>query len=97
MYSKNQKRLKDMFEKLFGNTKPRTLDYKLELYKQKLKESCAKLKYQKILYQRKVINRQFANNPGQVFCQMKGIASKVEALPSKNDGEQFWSDIWDNR
>ena len=44
-YSKNQKRLKDMFEKQFGNTKLRTLEYKLELYKQKLKVSCAKLKY----------------------------------------------------
>ena len=83
--SKNQKLLKDMFEKQFGNTKLRTLEYKLELYKQKLKASCAKLKYQKILYQRKVINCQFTNNPRQVFRQMKGIALKVEVLPSKND------------
>ena len=88
-----------MFEKQFGNTKLRTLEYKLELYKQKhlLKTSGAKLKYQKILYQRKVINCQFANNPRQVFCQMKGIASKVEVLPSKNNVEQFWSNIWGNK
>ena len=93
-YSKNQKRLKDMFEKQFGNTKLRTLQYKLELYEQKLKASCTKLKYQKVLHQRKVINRQFSNNPRQVFLQMKEIALKVEVLLSKNDVEQFWSDIW---
>ena len=54
-YSKNQKRLKDMFEKQFGNTKLRTLEYKFKLYKQKLKPSCAKLKYQKIFPQMKGI------------------------------------------
>ena len=71
-----------MFEKQFGKTKLRTLEYKLELYKQKLKPFCAQLKYQKIIYQWKVINRQFANNPRQVFRQMKGIVLKVEVLPS---------------
>ena len=96
-YSKNQKRLKDMFEKQFGNTKLQTLEYKLELYKQKLKTSCAKLKYQKILHQWNVINCQFSNNPQEVFHQMKRMALKVEVLPSKNDVEQFWSDIWGNK
>ena len=28
---------------------------------------------------------------------MKGIDSKVEVLPSKNDIEQFWSNIWGNK
>ena len=86
-----------MFEKQFGNTKVRTLEYKIELYKQKLKASCAKLKYQKILHQRKVIKRQFPNNPRQVFHQMKGIALKIEVLTSKNDVELFWSEIWGNK
>ena len=85
-----------MFEKQFGNTKLRTLEYKLEMHEQKLKASCAKLKYQKILHQRKVINLQFSNNP-QVFHQMKGIALKVEVLPLKNDVVQFCSDIWGNK
>ena len=57
-----------MFEKQFGNVKLRTLEYKLELHKQKLKASYAKLKYQKILHQRKGINRQFSDNLRQVFC-----------------------------
>ena len=69
-FFKNQKCLKDMFEKEFVNTKLQTLEYKLEVYKQKLKASCAKLKYQKMLQQRKVINRQFSNNPRQFFHQM---------------------------
>ena len=86
-----------MFEKQFGNTKVRILEYKIELYKQKLKASCAKLKYQKILHQRKVIKRQFPNNPRQVFHQMKGIALKIEVLTSKNDVELFWSEIWGNK
>ena len=85
-----------MFEKQFGNTKLRTLEYKLEMHEQKLKASCAKLKYQKILHQRKVINLQFSNNP-QVFHRMKGIALKVEVLPLKNDVVQFCSDIWGNK
>ena len=68
-YSKNQKRLKDMFEKQFGNTKVRTLEYKFELYKQKLKASCAKLKYQKILHQRKVIKRQSQTTHDKFFTK----------------------------
>ena len=95
-FFKNQKRLEDMFEKQFGNTKLRTLEYKLEMHEQKLKASCAKLKYQKMLHQRKVINLQFSNNP-QVFHRMKGIALKVEVLPLKNDVVQFCSDIWGNK
>ena len=67
------------------------------MHKQKLKASYAKLKYQKILHQRKDINRQFSDNLRQVFCQMKWIAVKVEVLPSKNDVEQFWSDVWGNK
>ena len=86
-----------MLEKQFGNTKLQTLEYKLEVYKQKLKASCTKLKYQKMLHQRKVINRQFSNNPRQVFRQMKRIALKVEGLPLKNDVVQFFSDIWGNK
>ena len=92
-YSKNQTRLKDMFEKQFGNTRLQTLNLNCI---NKMKASRAKLKYQKILHQRKVINRQFLNNSRQVFRQMKRIALKVEVLPSKNDVEQFWSDIWGN-
>jgi len=46
-----------MFEKKFGSTRLRTLEYKLELLKQKLKGSSARLKYQTKLHQRKVINR----------------------------------------
>ena len=96
-FFKNHKCLKDMLEKQFGNTKLQTLEYKLEVYKQKLKASCTKLKYQKMLHQRKVINRQFSNNPRQVFRQMKRIALKVEGLPLKNDVVQFFSDIWGNK
>ena len=56
-----------------------------------MKASCAKLKYQKILYQRKVVNRH------DKFFAMKEIALKFEVLPSKNDVEQFWSEIWGNK
>ena len=72
----------------------RTLEYKLEVYKQKLRASSDKLKYQKTLHKRKVINRQFANNPRQVFPQMKGSTIKAEVIPQKEDVEKFWNDIW---
>lgn len=62
-YFKNEKRLKNMSQKQLRNRELPTLEYKLEVYKQKLKASCTMLKYQKLLQQRKVINRQFINKP----------------------------------
>ena len=52
-----------MSQKQLRNRELPTLEYKLEVYKQKLKASCTMLKYQKLLQQRKVINRQFINKP----------------------------------
>ena len=86
-----------MFEKQFGNTKLRTLEYKLELYKQKLKGSCAKLKYQKIYYINGKSSTVNLPTTHKFYCQMKVVAVKVEVLPLKNDIAQFWSDIWGNK
>ena len=84
-----------MFKKQFGNTKTRTLEYKLEVHKQKLRASSDKLKYQKTLHKRKVINRQFANNPRQVFYyRSQGSTIKAEVIPPKEDVEKFWNDKW---
>ena len=52
-----------MSQKQLRNRELPTLEYKLEVYKQKFKASCTMLKYQKLLQQRKVINRQFINKP----------------------------------
>ena len=57
----------------------------------------AKLRYQQKLHKRKVVNRQFANNPRQVFRQMRGNSMKADRLPTKNEVEKFWEEIWEKK
>ena len=97
VFTRNQYRLKLLFERKFGNTRIRTLEFKLSMLKQKLKASCEKLRYQNRLHQRKIINRQFVNNQKKVFRQMRGNNIKVTNMPSKEQVETFWNGIWNKQ
>ena len=55
-FTAHQLSLKNKFQKKYGNTKTRTLEYKLALLKHDLKANCIKFKYIKRKHQRKTIN-----------------------------------------
>ena len=93
-FTKHQKKLRENFRKKYGNTKQRTLDFKLTLLKQELKATCKKLKTHKKSHERKSINRRFFNNPKGVYRDFKGSNIRLEKIPTKNEVQSFWQNIW---
>ena len=85
--------MRENFRKKYGKTKRRTLDFKLTLLKQEVKETCKKLKQQK-KHERKSINRRFFNNPKSVYRDFKGSNIRLEKIPIKNEVQSFWKNIW---
>ena len=77
-FTKHQKTLRENFRKKYGNTKQKTLDFKLTLLKQELKATCKKLKTQKRNHERKPINRRF-------FYNRKGGNIRLEKIPAKDE------------
>ena len=86
--------MKENFRKKYGNTKQRTLDFKLTLLKQELKATCKKLKTQKRNHERKSINRRFFNNPKGVYRDFKGSNIRLEKIPTKDEVQSFRQNIW---
>ena len=93
-FTKHQKTLRENFRKKYGNTKQKTLDFKLTLLKQELKATCKKLKTQKRNHERKLINRRFFNNPKGVYRDFKGGNIRLEKIPTKDEVQSFWQNIW---
>ena len=59
-FTAHQPSLKNKFQKKYGNTKTRTLEYK---WKHDFKATCTKFKYIKRKHQRKTINKTFSKDP----------------------------------
>ena len=93
-FTKHQKILRENFRKKYGNTKQKTLEFKLTLLKQELRATCKKLKTQKRNYKRKLINRKFFNNPKSVFRDFKRGNIRLEKIPTKDEVQSFWQNIW---
>ena len=93
-FTAHQLSVKRKFQKKNGNTKTRTLEYKLALLKHDLKATCTKFKYSKRKYQRKNINRSFSKDPKGVYRNFRGTKINVENLLSKDEVESFWKNIW---
>ena len=85
---------KNKFQKKYGNTKTRTFEYKLALFKHNLKATCTKFKYSKRKHQCKTINRSFSKDPKGVYKNFRETKVNVENLPSKYEVESFWKSIW---
>ena len=81
------------FQKKYGNTKARTLEYKLALLKHDLKATCTKFNYIKPKHQRKTINKTFSKDPKGVYRNFRGTKINVENLPNKDEVESFWKSI----
>ena len=77
------------FQKKYGNTKARTLEYKLALLKHDLKATCTKFKRIKQKHQRKTINETFSKDPKGVYRNFRGTKINVENLPNKDEVESF--------
>ena len=71
-FTAHQLSVKHKCQKKYGNTKTRTLEYKLALLKHDLKATCTKFKYIKRKYQRKTINRSFSKDPKGVYRNFRG-------------------------
>ena len=82
------------FRKSFGNTKLKTLEYRLQLCKHELEACSEKLKYEKLKRARQTINRQFSCDQKSVFRKMRGQDVIPETIPEKHEVESFWSSIW---
>ena len=93
-FTAHQLTLKNKFQKKCGNTKTRTLEYRLALLKYKLKATCTKFKYNKRKHQRKTINRSFSKDPKGVYRNLRGTKTNIENLPSKTEVESFWKSTW---
>ena len=92
-YSKHQKSLVEKFRKKFRNTTLLNLQSNLCITKKKLKAKSEKLKYHKILYERKTVNRNFSSDPNIVYRTMKGNHIRAEKIPTKYEVELFWKNI----
>ena len=90
----HQLSLKSKFQKEYGNSKTRTLEYQSALLKHDLKATCTKFKYIKRKHQRRTINKTFSNDPKGGYRNFRGTKINVENLPSKDEVESFWKSIW---
>ena len=93
-FTKRQLNIEKQLKHRYQNTKAVTLRYKLQNLKQDLKATSEKLKYQKRIHDRKVINRKFAINPKGVYRSMKQDNINIKKIPPKDEIERFWSDLW---
>ena len=89
-FTAHQLILKNKFQKKYGNTKTRTLEYKLALLKHDLKATCTKFNYIKPKHQRKTINKTFSKDPKGVYRNFR----EIKNLPSKDEVESFCKSIW---
>ena len=94
LYTKHQKTLLLKFKKQFGNTQIRTLNFKLHQAKQTLKATSGRLRYEKNQMERKKINRWFASDPKAVYRQMRGNEISAKQVPTKEEVEDFWENVW---
>ena len=72
----------------------KTLQFKLSILYQNLKAKSAKLKYNKRRIERKSINNKFRQNPKAVYRSMKGNNINATEVPTTEDIESFWKNIW---
>ena len=93
-YSKHQLKLKQIFTKRYGDFRLKTLQFKLSILYQNLKARSTKLKYNKRRIERKSINNKFRKNPKAVYRSMKGNNLNATEIPTTEDMESFWKNIW---
>ena len=86
----HQLSLKNKFQKKYGNSKTRTLEYQSALLKHDLKATCTKFKYIKRKHQCRTINKTFSKDPKGGYRNFRGTKINVENLPSKDEVESFW-------
>ena len=78
---------------MYGNTKMKTLQFKLKIRQQELKATTEKMRYQKRLNETKFINKKFHTNPKVIYRQFKGESIKIMDPPAKEEIEDFWKGI----
>ena len=93
-YSKHQLKLKQVFTKRYGDFRLKTLQFKLSILYQNLKAKSTELKYNKQRIERKSINNKFRKNPKAVYRSMKGNNLNATEIPTTEDMESFWKNIW---
>ena len=65
--------------------------------KQELKVESEKFRKQKVLQQRRYVNRMLKINLKKVYREMRGNDSKpVKDMPEKEATEEFWKSMWEN-
>ena len=93
-YSKHQLKLKQLFTKRYGDFRLKTLQFKLSILYQNLKAKSTKLKYNKRCIKRKSINNKFRKNSKAVYRSKKGNNINATEIPTTEDIESFWKNIW---
>ena len=96
-FTRHQMNLKRKLQKWFGNTKPKTLNYRLLKLKQELKATSSELKYKTTLHKRTQINNKFAYDQKSVYRSFKGDTIEIERPPPEAEVESFWKDIWNHK
>ena len=67
---------------------------KLIILKQELKATSSKIRYQEKTFEHNRINRKFTYNPKSICQDFKNDKTEIETIPSKEDIEKYWEDIW---
>ena len=62
--------------------------------KYELKATSTRLTYQKKTLERKRINKQFANNPHNVYRSFWGSSTDIKETPAQEEVEKYWNNIW---
>ena len=88
-YSKHQLKLKQVFTKLNGDFRLKTVQFKLSILYQNLKAKSKELKYNKQPIERKSINTKFRKNPKSMYRSMKG-----NNMSATEDIKSFWKNTW---
>ena len=92
-FTRHQNNLESNFKKRFGNSRLKTLEFKLSEFKQKLKGLNGKLRYSKKQIERRSINNVFSFNPQKIYRKFKGNQIQAENIPTKSEIESFWKNI----
>ena len=93
-FTQHQRNLKNKLFKKFRSKRVEVFQTKLTILQQELKSKTERLRYQKKLFERKRINRQFAANPKKLYRSMKGDTIEIENPPKKDEIEEFWKSVW---
>ena len=91
IYTEHQHRI---CERLQYKVRRDTLVYRVKLLTQEIKATSSKVTYHRKKIQRDIINRLFGKKPTSVYNSFRGGPVEINKVPSMNEVEKFWKDIW---